>query len=571
MHERGGFNHGDTEARSYEFSKRNRTLETQPTMNHPDEPRTIERLRAKPLCHLLGDKRGWVFAAVGGAFRWACGGVLAVLLVGVNLDAAVPVTAVPVEDVWSVKVPEFRADAALEGAPTVLYFTATWCGYCRQMERTTLSNASVRTRLEPFGRVKLDYDQQPELVARYRIRGVPAFVMVNARGEELAQLTGMTEPDPFRGWLEEGKARGVELAKATVQRQAELKTLSEQLTGGGEMDPAEGWEKAKTRIFELAARGEGESREFALKQLTTRAGFKPSTLFEGLLHPDLAVRLAVTGVLKKTLGDRFVFDPWAEASVRKAAVREERFAMLADMSVGVQVRTWFVEFKRPLKAEGALAFLGQAGGQASGTVVAQLSVEQAAAVFAALKTMPRANVMEAPTVGVGAGNPARIAIGQEMRYPTRWEKTPEPPGWRPADFETRTVGTTMTVTPQVLSDGVVELTLSPNVTVLEGFVDLDPSTDAEKNGQGVAGAATLDGKPTGPKPPFTPVFLVHEAKATARVPAGQTVVLRGGRGKRVSWSLAGGEPAEVPVEADAVTFVFVTVAVKPPAGAKAAR
>lgn len=221
-------------------------------------------------------------------------------------------------DIWSAKAPVFQADASLEGPLTVLYFTATWCGYCRQMERTTLSNGSVRSWLAPFGRIKLDYDEQAELVAKYQIRGVPAFVLVNARGEEVSKLVGMTEADPFRGWLEAGKKRAVEMVKMAAERKAELKRISERLSAVG----PEGWAETKARIFEMAARGDVESRAFALKQLAARAGAEPPMLFDGLLHPDLAVRLAVASVLRKTLGERFVFDPWADEPGRSRAVEQ---------------------------------------------------------------------------------------------------------------------------------------------------------------------------------------------------------------------------------------------------------
>jgi thiol-disulfide isomerase/thioredoxin len=293
-----------------------------------------------PVCHLLSDKpsvgfavgkrvtRGWVVlaAVMSAGFPTY---VRAVDPVSVGPEAAetIAVEAVAgeatvmgeeVADIWSAKAPVFQADASPDGPLTVLYFTATWCGYCRQMERTTLSNGSVRSWLAPFGRIKLDYDEQAELVAKYQIRGVPAFVLVDARGEEVSKLVGMTEADPFRGWLEAGKKRAVEMVKMAAERQAELKRIAGRLSANGET----GWTETKMRIFELAGRGDSESRTFALKQLTVRAELEPAMLFDGLLHSDLAVRLAVAGVLRKTLGERFVFDPWADAVGRSRAVEQ---------------------------------------------------------------------------------------------------------------------------------------------------------------------------------------------------------------------------------------------------------
>ncbi len=539
-----------------------------------------------PFCHLISHKPGWGWAVASAVLR-RTGAILAWVIVASQTGAAevagateaAEVAGAPVADEWSVKAPEFQANASIEGAPTVLYFTATWCGYCRQMERTTLSNGSVKSWLEPFGRIKLDYDEQSELVKRYQIRGVPAFVMVNARGEEISRLVGMTEPDPFRGWLEDGKVRLAEMVKAAAERQAELKLISERLSAGG----ANGWDEAKTRIFELAARGDPESREFALNQLAARAAMKPSMLFDGLLHPDLAVRLAVSGVLRKTLGDRFVFDPWADAKTREEVVQGERFAMLADVAVSVVVSARFVTMKKPLPADGALAFLTQAKDPTPGAVVGMLTSEQAGAVFAALDGMKDVISMTTPTVTVGAGNPANVQIGQEMRYPIRWEKSPDQSGWMPADFETRTVGGTLVITPQVHGDGAVGLSLTANSTEFEGFIEFGDGPEVEKGRPKTAGdndassvkpetsVITLDGKGVQLDPQVAPVFFVREVTTELLVPAGRTAVVWVGKGRRISWLPAGVNLDEKTNEENAITVLFVTASVKGPFAVTTAR
>jgi thiol-disulfide isomerase/thioredoxin len=264
----------------------------------------------KLVCHLLSDKLAWVRTAI--------------MAVGMVCVAGTGTLAAPLaadkDALWLKQVPEFKADAPMDGGLTVLYFTATWCGYCRQMERTTLANASVRSWLEPFARFMLDYDGQPEWVERYRITGVPAYVLVNARGEEVSRLVGMTEPDPFRRWLAEGKEEAAKRVKATAERQAELQRLTQLLDAGGE--PA--WEETRARVFELAARGEGDVKVFARGRLTARAKTAPASLFDGLESPDLMVRITVAGVLRKEWGDAVAFDPWADAGSRADAVARLR-------------------------------------------------------------------------------------------------------------------------------------------------------------------------------------------------------------------------------------------------------
>ena len=449
----------------------------------------------------------------------------------VMLAGAVPASAAdPVADLWPVQVPEFRADAPEEGTLTVLYFTATWCGFCRQMERTTLSNSSVRTRLEAFTRVKIDYDQQPELVARYHVSGVPAFVMVNVRGEEISRLVGATEPDPFRGWLADGKTHAAELAQAAVRRQSELKQLTETLAAAS----PEAWAQVRTRVFELAARGEGESRDFALAQLAARAELEPSTLFDGLLHPDLAVRLAVAGVLRKKLGRGFVFDPWADAETRAKVVGDERFTMLADGSISVEVEARFIDIEDAPPEGGALDVLIKAAGQPAGLTPAQLG-----AALAELAKRKGAPVVSSPRATMGSGNPARMVIGQEMRYPIRWEKKANA-GWVPAEFATRTVGVELAVTPRVRANRTIGLSVAPQATAFEGFLEFAEAGDATAGAsQAKPEWVTLNGKSMPMKAPFTPVFVVRAATADLKVPIGNTAVMRGGEPHRLSWTITG--------------------------------
>ncbi len=70
------------------------------------------------------------------------------------------------------------------GQTALLDFSATWCGPCRQME-------PVVRQLEEAGFPvqRIDIDQQPDLAKRFRIEGVPTFVLV-VDGQEVDRLVG---------------------------------------------------------------------------------------------------------------------------------------------------------------------------------------------------------------------------------------------------------------------------------------------------------------------------------------------------------------------------------------------
>ncbi len=76
-------------------------------------------------------------------------------------------------------------DSALaSGRPVLVDFHAAWCTFCREMERTTFREPEVVEEAARFVTLKVDVDHNPDLVARYRIVGVPT-VLVFAPGERV--------------------------------------------------------------------------------------------------------------------------------------------------------------------------------------------------------------------------------------------------------------------------------------------------------------------------------------------------------------------------------------------------
>lgn len=82
----------------------------------------------------------------------------------------------------------------------LLWFSAQWCGPCKQMV------PSYKAIQELYGEIidieKIDVDEKPELAADYQIRGVPSLIIANASGVVDRQVGALPLKELSR-WLEQ--------------------------------------------------------------------------------------------------------------------------------------------------------------------------------------------------------------------------------------------------------------------------------------------------------------------------------------------------------------------------------
>ena len=75
----------------------------------------------------------------------------------------------------------------------ILYFSAPWCGPCKQF-------GPVMDRISQTGILveKVNVDNAPAVAAAYNVRSVPTVIVVNSTGNEIGRSVGMISETQVR-------------------------------------------------------------------------------------------------------------------------------------------------------------------------------------------------------------------------------------------------------------------------------------------------------------------------------------------------------------------------------------
>jgi thioredoxin-like negative regulator of GroEL len=231
-----------------------------------------------------------------------------------------PIVRAEVPAGWSTNYAAALSEAARVQKPALMFFTASWCGPCKLMARTTLSEPPVQQALSNFVRVAIDIDEQRDLSSRYSIEAVPTFVLLSSAGDEVQRTTGFQAPGDFVPWLINSLSNAREAALRHALARKTLGDVDQLLTSTNADAPLQ----CAAKLFDLCAGRDEPMIHLAAERLKILASRQPEALLDGLSDARLAVRIQVANALRAQLGDQFNVDPWGEPVVRAQAMQKWR-------------------------------------------------------------------------------------------------------------------------------------------------------------------------------------------------------------------------------------------------------
>jgi beta-lactamase regulating signal transducer with metallopeptidase domain len=185
----------------------------------------------------------------------------------------------------------------------------------------------------------------------------------------------------------------------------------------------------------------------------------------------------------------------------------------------IMVKSRFVSIPKdsPVLAEAGLTLDGNKPGLQN---LGILNEEQAHKLVRTLMQQKGVDLMSAPSVTTRSGAKATVEVAREFIYPTEFDPpkqaTKNEPviPTTPTAFEMKKVGVQMEVVPTLMEDGNIELTVTPEATSFEGFMDY-------------GSPITHEGKVVSENKIQQPIFYTMKTTTSFVMKSGQSVVFGG--------------------------------------------
>lgn len=96
---------------------------------------------------------------------------------------------------WNTNLNTSLTSAQKDNKLVFIDFYTDWCGYCKQLDEETFTDQAVKEKFaQKYVLVKINGDQNPDLVSKYQIYGYPTLVILDSNGNEVKRQEGFVTP-----------------------------------------------------------------------------------------------------------------------------------------------------------------------------------------------------------------------------------------------------------------------------------------------------------------------------------------------------------------------------------------
>jgi thioredoxin-related protein len=103
---------------------------------------------------------------------------------------------------WAADLESALEEAQVEGRIVMVDFYATWCGWCKKLDRETYADPRVVGRLANLVAVKVDGERRRDVAKEYGVGAYPTIGFLTAAGRPIQLVRGYQPPDAFVALLD---------------------------------------------------------------------------------------------------------------------------------------------------------------------------------------------------------------------------------------------------------------------------------------------------------------------------------------------------------------------------------
>ena len=98
---------------------------------------------------------------------------------------------------WSGVYSEALEEAKKTKKPLLVFVYASWCGWCKKMERETCSDKDVVKLTDSFVCLKVNSEEDEEFSSKFKVKEFPCVVFLKSDGSEIERHLGFKTSGEF--------------------------------------------------------------------------------------------------------------------------------------------------------------------------------------------------------------------------------------------------------------------------------------------------------------------------------------------------------------------------------------